>query len=53
MGARVQNGITGSYMDAVLELVALEELEIGTCLPHSFVKEGYLQLVSRVCVASV
>ena len=40
MGARVQNGVTVSCMDAVLKLVAHEELEIWTRLPHSFAKEG-------------
>ena len=35
---------SGSYMDAVFELVAHEELEIWTSLPHSFTKEGLLQL---------
>ena len=44
--ACVQNGISGSYMDAVFELVAREESEIWTSLPHScrFTKEGLLQL---------
>ena len=36
--ARIQNGVSGSYMDAVFELVEHEEL------PHSFTKEGLLQL---------
>ena len=34
--ARVQNGVSGSYMDAVFELVAHEESEIWTSLSHSF-----------------
>ena len=34
--AHVQNGISGSYMDTVFELVAHEESEICTSLPHSF-----------------
>ena len=49
--AHVQNGVSGSYMDAVFELVAHEESEIWTSLPHSFTKEGLLQL--PVCVTSV
>ena len=40
MGACVQNGVTSSYMDAVWELLADEELEIWTSLPNSFGKEG-------------
>ena len=43
--ARVQNGVSGSYMDAVFELVAHEESESWTSLPHSFTKEGLLQLL--------
>ena len=42
--AHVQNGISGSYMDAVFELVAQEESETWINLPHSFTKEGLLQL---------
>ena len=42
--ACVQNGISGSYMDAVFVLVVREELEIWTSLPHSLIKEGLLQL---------
>ena len=30
--ARVQNGVSGSYMDAIFELVAHEELEIWISL---------------------
>ena len=41
--ARVQNGVSGSYMDAV-ELVVNEKSESWTSLPHSFTKEGLLQL---------
>ena len=41
---RVQNDVYGSYMDAVFELLAHEESEIWTSLPHSFTKEGLLQL---------
>ena len=43
-GARVQNGVSGSYIDAVFELVAHEESDSWTSLPHSFTKEGLLQL---------
>ena len=39
-----QNGVSGSYMDAVFELVAHEESESWTSLPHSFTKESLLQL---------
>ena len=42
--ARVQNCVSGSYMEAIFELVANEESEIWTSLPHSFTKEGLLQL---------
>ena len=38
--ARAQNGISGSYMDAVFEPVAHEESEIWTHLSHSFTKEA-------------
>ena len=38
--ARVQNGVSDSYRDAVFELVAHEESESWTSLPHSFTKEG-------------
>ena len=41
--ASVQNGVSGSYMDAV-ELVVNEKSESWTSLPHSFTKEGLLQL---------
>ena len=40
--ARVQNGVSGSYMDAVFKLVAHHESEKS--IPHSFTKEGLLQL---------
>ena len=45
-GSRVQNGVSGSYMDAIFELVVHEKSEIWTSLPHSFTncKEGLLQL---------
>ena len=42
--ARGQNGISGSYMHAVFELKAHEASEIWTGLPHTFTKEGLLQL---------
>ena len=42
--ARVQNGVSGNYRDAVFELVVHEESESWTSLPHSFTKEGLLQL---------
>ena len=42
--ARVQNGVCGSYIDAVFELVAHEESEIWTSVSYSFTKEGILQL---------
>ena len=42
--ARGQNGISGSYMYAVFELKAHEASEIWTSLPHTFTKEGLLQL---------
>ena len=40
----MQNGVSGSYIDAVFELVAHEESDSWTSLPHSFTKEGLLQL---------
>ena len=42
--ACVQNRVSGSYMDAVFKFVENEDSEIWTCLPHSFTKEGLLQL---------
>ena len=42
--ARVQNGVSGSYGDAVFELVEHEESESWISLAHSFTKEGLLQL---------
>ena len=39
-----QNGVSGSYMHAVFELKAHEASEIWTSLPHTFTKEGLLQL---------
>ena len=44
--ARVQNGVPGSYMDAIFKLVVHEESEIWTSLSHSFTKGGLLQLSS-------
>ena len=41
---RVQNGVSGSYMDAVFELVAPEDSDVWTNLPHPFTREGLLQL---------
>ena len=43
--ARVQKGISGSYMDAVFELVVHEKSEIWTGLSHRFAKRGLLQLL--------
>ena len=45
--ARVQNGISGSYMDAIFELVVHEKPEIWASLPYSFIKEGLLQLPGK------
>ena len=42
MKASAQNGISGSYMDAIFELVVHEESVIRTSLPHNFTKEGLL-----------
>ena len=42
--ARGQNGVSGSYMDAVFELRVHETSEIWESLPHTFTKEGLLQL---------
>ena len=42
--ARVQNGFSGSSMDAVFELVAHKESDSWTSLLHSFTEEGLLQL---------
>ena len=36
--------LIGSYMHAVFELSAHEASEIWTSLPHTFTKEGLLQL---------
>ena len=33
--ARVPNGVSGSYMDAIFELVVRKESESWTSLPHS------------------
>ena len=41
---RVRNGVSGYLKDAVFEVVAHEESESWTRLPHSFTKEGLLQL---------
>ena len=41
-GICFENCISGSYMDAVFELVAHKESEI--CLSYTFTKEGLLQL---------
>ena len=38
---QVQNGVSGSYMEAVFEIVTHIESEIWIILPH---KEGLLQL---------
>ena len=46
--ARVQDGVSGSYMDAVFELVAHEESEIWTSLPHNFTNEDLPQLPCRL-----
>ena len=35
---RVQNGYSGSYMDAVFELLAQKEAKIWTSLLHRFIK---------------
>ena len=35
---RVQNGDSGSYMDAIFELLAQKEAEIWTSLLHRFIK---------------
>ena len=42
--ARGQNSVSGSYMHAIFELKAHEASEIWTSLPHTFTKEGLLQL---------
>ena len=39
--ARVQNGVSGSYRDAVFELVAHEESDSWTSLPHSLPRKAY------------
>ena len=36
----IPDGVSGSYMRAVIKLVAHEELEIWTSLPHSFIKKA-------------
>ena len=38
------NGVSGSNMDAVFEVVVHEESEIWTCLLHGLATEGLLQL---------
>ena len=47
--ARVQNGVSGSYMDAIFELAAHEESEIM----DQGKPTAALRLVYRVCVVSV
>ena len=42
--ARAQNGVSGSFLGAVFEVVADEETEIWTNLSCSFIKGGLLQL---------
>ena len=42
--ARVQNGVSCSYMHAIFELVAHKQSKIWTSLLHSFAKGGLLQL---------
>ena len=49
---RGQNGVSGNYMHAIIELTAHKASEIWIRLPHTFTTEGSSQ-VSRVCVASV
>ena len=46
MGSHGFKMVSGSYMDAVFELVAHEESEIWASIPHSFTKEDLLQLPS-------
>ena len=46
--ACVQNGLTGSYMDAIFEFVAHEESEIWTSLPHSFTEADLLQIPAEL-----
>ena len=50
---RVQNGVSGSYMDVVLELVLHKESEIWKSLSVLPRKVYYSCQVSRVCVATV
>ena len=51
--AHVQNGISGSYVDAIFEVVEHEESGMWTSLPHSLPKKAYYSSqVSTVCVAS-
>ena len=38
--ARVQNGVSCSYMDAIFKLVAHGESEIWTRLPQTFFYQG-------------
>ena len=42
----VTMAVSGSYMHAVFELKAHKASEIWTSLPHTFTKEGLLQLPS-------
>ena len=53
--ARVQNGVSGSYMDAVFKLVAHHESESWTSLYHIVLprKAYYSSQVSRVYVPAV
>ena len=53
--ARVQNGISGSYMDVVFELVVHKESEISEQVYHRVLprKAYYSSQDSRVCIASV
>ena len=52
--ARVPNGISGSYMDAVFELVAHESQRSGQVYNTVLLRKAYYSSqVSRVCVALV
>ena len=48
---RVQNGVSGIFMDAVFEVVAQKEAEIYFIVLSS--KAYYSSQVSRVCVAAL
>ena len=46
--ACAQNGISGSYMNAVFELVMQKESVIGTGLSYGYINQGRLNIAPRL-----